>query len=186
MNAGDSPDGALPRGYRDALTAAAARVEALERQNRALADENRALLARMAVPGTLATIDAEALPPQARRQVIQRRIRALRRELRATFGLRRYAASAIIAVTATAAFVVLAAESVASWPLAVAVLCMGVVARSLLAQWPGFDEIEDRRRKLAALKSQLDVLRAGRRPLPARTSLLPRSPSLLDTTSDVT
>jgi hypothetical protein len=148
--------------YRDQLAAAAARIDALERENRALSDENRALLARVAVPGPLARIDAECLPPEARRRVIQRRIRALRRELRAAFGVRKYAASAIIAVTATAAFIVLAAESIASWPLAIAVLCMGAVARSLISQWPGFDELEDRRRKLAALKSQLDALRANR------------------------
>jgi hypothetical protein len=163
MKSGDDSGGATGGCYRDQLASAAARIEALERENRALAEENRALLARLAVPGPLARVDAEDLPPDVRRRLIQRRIRALRRELRAAFSARRYASTAIIAVSATAAFVVVAAESVGSWPLAVAILAMGAVARSLIAQWPGFDELENRRRKLAALKSQLDALRAGRR-----------------------
>lgn len=149
--------------YRDQLDAALARIATLEREMRALSDENRSLTARMAVPGGLSRIDTDALPLDARRRVIQRRVRAIRRELRAAFGIRRYAASAIIAVTAAAAFVVMAAESIASWPLAIAILGIGAVARGLLSHWPGFDELEDRRRKLAALKSQLDEVRAAQR-----------------------
>jgi hypothetical protein len=157
--------------YRDPLATASARIQELERQVADLRRENGALHARLAVPGDLARVDDMALPDDARRRLVQRRIRALRRELRAAFGVRRYAASAVIAVSATAAFVVLAAESVSSWPLAVAILSMGAVARALVATWPGFDELEDRRRQLAALKSELDALGAGRRhALPARVA----------------
>jgi hypothetical protein len=156
----DEPTVGTGGGYRDSLAGALARVEELERINDSLIQENRALLAQLAVPGGLARVDASTLPAAARRRVIQRRVRALRRELRAALGVRRYAASAIIAVTATAAFVVMAAESMSSWPLAIAILGMGAVARSLLSHWPAFDELEDRRRKLAALKSQLDQIRA--------------------------
>jgi hypothetical protein len=169
MKPGDASGGALGGCYRDQLASAAARIEALQRENRVLAEENRTLLAQLAVPGSLAAIEADALPPEVRRRVLQRRIRALRRELRAAVGARRYASSAVIAVTATAAFVVVAAESVGAWPLAVAILAMGAVARSLIAQWPGFHELEDRRRKLAALKTELEVLRAAR-PLPRRAN----------------
>lgn len=167
----------LPLSYRDALAAASARIEALEREVEALARENRTLHARLAVPGALARIDTAALPPDARRRVIQRRIRALRRELRAAFGVRRYAAGAVIAVTATAAFIVMAAESVSSWPLAIAILSMGAVARSLVSQWPAFDDLEERRRQLAALKSELDEVRAGR----GRRAIVP---SILEDLSD--
>lgn len=159
----ESANSVATGGYRDQLAASIARIEVLERENRRLSEHNRALLARIAVPGPLAQIDHMALPPEARRRVIQRRVRALRRELRAALGVRRYAASAIVAVAATASFIVIAAESVACWPLAVAMLCMGAIARSLVAHWPGFDELEDRRRKLAALKSQLDEIRVGRK-----------------------
>jgi hypothetical protein len=166
------------------LDAALARVETLEREVHALRDENCALTARLAVPGALAYVDIEAMPLDARRRVIQRRVRAIRRELRAAFGIRRYAASAIIAVTAAAAFVVMAAESVASWPLAIAILGIGAVARGLLSHWPGFDELEDRRRKLAALKSQLDEIRAAQRA--ERALALPSSaqPAQLDAVTE--
>jgi hypothetical protein len=156
----DEPSVGSGGGYRDSLASALARIEELERVNDALVSENRALLAQFAVPGALARVDAEKLPLVARRRVVQRRVRALRRELKAALGVRRYAASAIVAVTATAAFVVMAAESMASWPLAIAILGMGAVARSLMSHWPAFEELEDRRRKLAALKSQLDAIRA--------------------------
>ena len=161
--------------YRDQLDAALARIEALEDENRSLSDEKRLLEARVAVPGPLATIDVAMLPLDARRRVVQRRVRAVRRELRAAFGIRRYASSAIVAVTAATAFIVMAAESIASWPLAIAILGVGAVARGLLAHWPGLDEIEDRRRTLAALKSQLDEIRFAQRaatrtlPAPARS-----------------
>jgi hypothetical protein len=173
--------------YRNQLDAALATISRLERENDALSAENRALTARLAVPGALARVDTTSLPLDARRRVIQRRVRALRRELRAAFGLRRYAASAIIAVTAAAAFVVMAAESVASWPLAIAILGIGAVARGLLSHWPGIDELEDRRRKLAALKSQLDEIRAAQRNElpPALAASNAEPPMALDPSHDV-
>jgi hypothetical protein len=185
-----SGDEAHPTGapaYRNHLDAALAKISRLERENDALAAENRALTARFAVPGALARVDTSALPLDARRRVIQRRVRAIRRELRAAFGIRRYAASAIIAVTAAAAFVVMAAESMASWPLAIAILGIGAVARGLLSHWPGIDEIEDRRRKLAALKSQLDEIRAAQRnePPPALAASNAEPPLALDPGHDV-
>jgi hypothetical protein len=149
--------------YRDPLNTAHARIEELERELARLRRENGALHARLAAPGTPVRVEGEALPPDVQERLVQRRIRTLRRELRAAFGVRRYAGSAVIAVTAAAAFVVMAAASISSWPLAVAILSMGAVARALVATWPGFDELEDRRRQLDALKYELDTLRMGRR-----------------------
>jgi hypothetical protein len=156
-----------PKGYRDLLSAATARIEALERENRALTEQNRWLMGQPRFQGPR---HGSQIPPELRRRWIQRRIRALRRDLRATVGIRRYASSAIIAVSAAAAFVIIAAESAASWPLAIAIMCMGAVARSLVSQWPGFDEVQTRQTKLETLEAELAQLR-GDRQLPA--SIIP-------------
>lgn len=155
MNSGNGSLPALGGCYRDALTAASARIEALERWNRALVEENHALLERLTVPGPSVTTD-EALTPVVRRRAIRRSIRALRRELRAVCDVRRRASRIVLAVAAAAAFmVVVAFGSMGAWLLAAAIVGIGTVARSFVAHGLGFDDWKERRRKLANVPCQM-------------------------------